>query len=326
VLSSDTVRTVLRVLRAIAVFAGAAAAACATAPAAEQLTAIAPHVTVLGLHLGGLTAQPAHSVIYRRFSRPIVIVDGTKRITVDPARFSAQAAVDAAVRSALSATPASRIGLPIRYSRQAIADYVAVLAKQTYRAPRGAVIVGATAEGPTFRREHAGVALKQATMRAAIAKELTTGYRSPLALLKQPVPAKRTVSNFGPVIVVTRGVNTLRFYEGDRLVQTFPVATGQAIYPTPSGLFRIADKQMDPWWYPPTYDSWAKGLKPVPPGPGNPLGTRWMGLTAPGVGIHGTDADTSIGYSVSHGCIRMHVPDAEWVFERVSVGTPVVIL
>jgi lipoprotein-anchoring transpeptidase ErfK/SrfK len=104
------------------------------------------------------------------------------------------------------------------------------------------------------------------------------------------------------------------------------VAVGQAIYPTPSGVFRIKDKQMNPWWYPPTYDLWAKGLKPVPPGPGNPLGTRWMGLTAPGVGIHGTDADTSIGYSLSHGCVRMHVPDAEWLFERVHVGTPVVIV
>ena len=119
---------------------------------------------------------------------------------------------------------------------------------------------------------------------------------------------------------------TLKLYDGTKLLRTFPVATGQAIYPTPAGVWRIADKQRAPWWYPPTYDAWAKGLKPVPPGPGNPLGTRWMGLNAAGVGIHGTDADTSIGYSASHGCIRMHVPDAEWLFERVHVGTPVVIL
>ena len=64
----------------------------------------------------------------------------------------------------------------------------------------------------------------------------------------------------------------------------------------------------------------------MPPGPDNPLGTRWMGLTAPGVGIHGTDAPASIGYSVSHGCIRMQIPEAEWLFERVQIGTPVVIL
>jgi lipoprotein-anchoring transpeptidase ErfK/SrfK len=64
----------------------------------------------------------------------------------------------------------------------------------------------------------------------------------------------------------------------------------------------------------------------VPPGPGNPLGTRWMGLSAPGVGIHGTPDAASIGYSASHGCIRMRIPDAETVFAHVSVGTPVFIV
>ena len=56
----------------------------------------------------------------------------------------------------------------------------------------------------------------------------------------------------------------------------------------------------------------------MPPGPDNPLGTRWMGLSAPGVGIHGTDDPSSIGYSASHGCIRMQVPDAEWLFDHVD--------
>jgi len=85
-------------------------------------------------------------------------------------------------------------------------------------------------------------------------------------------------------------------------------------------------KEKNPWWYPPTQDAWAKGLQPVPPGPGNPLGTRWMGLSAPGVGIHGTDEPWSIGHSESHGCIRMQVPDAEWLYKRVRVGTPVFII
>ena len=62
------------------------------------------------------------------------------------------------------------------------------------------------------------------------------------------------------------------------------------------------------------------------PGPDNPLGTRWMGLSAPGVGIHGTPSDGSIGYSVSHGCIRMHIPQAEWLFNHVAIGTTVFIV
>jgi lipoprotein-anchoring transpeptidase ErfK/SrfK len=163
-------------------------------------------------------------------------------------------------------------------------------------------------------------------MRTALAQVLRDGTRAPLTLLTHPVAPKRTAASFGPVIVITRGVNTLRLFRGTRLVRTFRVATGQAIYPTPSGLWRIVDKQLNPWWYPPTTSEWARGLKPVPPGPSNPLGTRWMGLNAPGVGIHGTDAPASIGYSASHGCIRMQVPEAEWLFQHVQIGTPVVIL
>ena len=87
------------------------------------------------------------------------------------------------------------------------------------------------------------------------------------------------------------------------------------------GRFEIIEKQLNPWWYPPN-SAWAAGEKPVPPGPGNPLGTRWMGLSAPGVGLHGTPDAASVGYSASHGCIRMRIPDAEWLFVHVRVGTP----
>ena len=64
----------------------------------------------------------------------------------------------------------------------------------------------------------------------------------------------------------------------------------------------------------------------MPPGPNNPLGTRWMGLSAPGVGIHGTDEPGSIGWNASHGCIRMQVVDSEWLFDHVRVGTTVFIV
>ena len=110
-----------------------------------------------------------------------------------------------------------------------------------------------------------------------------------------------------------------------RVVRKFGVATGQASFPTPLGSFEIVRKQANPWWLPPDSD-WAEGSEPIPPGPGNPLGTRWMGLSTPAVGIHGTPDAASIGYSASHGCIRMLVPEAEWLFERVEEGTPVYIL
>ena len=156
-------------------------------------------------------------------------------------------------------------------------------------------------------------------------RALSNSLRSRIAVPTRPVPAQQTRSDFGSIIWISRGSNTLRLYNGESFVRSFGVATGQAVYPTPSGMWHIVTMQRDPWWIPPDSD-WAKGEKPIPPGPGNPLGTRWMGLDAPGVGIHGTDAPTSIGYSASHGCIRMQVPEAEWLFEHVRVGTTVVIL
>jgi lipoprotein-anchoring transpeptidase ErfK/SrfK len=120
-------------------------------------------------------------------------------------------------------------------------------------------------------------------------------------------------------------VHPLTLSAGPTLVRTFHVATGQPAYPTPAGVWRIVDMQRNPWWRPPS-SAWARGLQPIPPGPSNPLGTRWMGLDASGVGIHGTNAPASIGYSLSHGCIRMQVPEAEWLFQHVRLGTPVVIL
>jgi lipoprotein-anchoring transpeptidase ErfK/SrfK len=144
-------------------------------------------------------------------------------------------------------------------------------------------------------------------------------------------PAARTVAptvsanGFGAVVVIYRGSNELHLYKGVRPWRTLGVATGQAIYPTPLGDWHVVDKQRNPWWRPPD-SAWAKGLEPVPPGPGNPLGTRWMGLDASGVGMHGTPDAASIGYSASHGCIRMRIPDAEWRFDHVRIGTPVFII
>jgi lipoprotein-anchoring transpeptidase ErfK/SrfK len=313
-------------LRTLAALLLSAGLACAAAPASTPAHLISRGVTVSGLRGGGLTAEPARRRIEASFLRPIRIATPGGVTTVEPARVGAVADIDAAVSAALVATPRSAIAVPVQYSAERAAAIVRDLASKFDKPAIDAAVTGAGPDGPQFSRAKAGIAVDRRTMGAAIGQLLRTGTRDPLTLLTDAVPPKRTVADFGPVIVITRGANTLRLYRGMRLVRTFRVATGQSIYPTPAGLWRIVDMQRDPWWYPPTYDEWAKGLAPVPPGPSNPLGTRWMGLNAPGVGIHGTDAPASIGYSASHGCIRMQVPEAEWLFEHVHVGTPVVIL
>jgi lipoprotein-anchoring transpeptidase ErfK/SrfK len=125
-------------------------------------------------------------------------------------------------------------------------------------------------------------------------------------------------------IVVDLGDLKLYLYRDGALIKSYSVATGQAAYPTPTGSFVVTSMQMNPTWYPPNSD-WAKDAKPIPPGIANPLGTRWIGTSAPGVGIHGTPDDASIGSYASHGCVRMHIWDVEDLYTHVVIGMPVII-
>jgi lipoprotein-anchoring transpeptidase ErfK/SrfK len=313
------------VLRTLAALVLSAGLACAATPAAAPTRVIPAGVSVGGVRVGGLSAEPARLRVEAAFTRPVSVAYRGNVLEVTPRQVAAAIGVDAAVSSALAATPRSEIAVPVTYSRPRLDKLVAFLADRYNRPATAARVTGASAAGPQFTAAKPGRAVNTKTMRVALVQLLQDGTRTPLRLLTEPVPAKRSIANFGPVVVITRGVNTLKLYDGRRLVRTFHVATGQAAYPTPAGVWRIVDMQRNPWWHPPT-SAWARGLQAIPPGPGNPLGTRWMGIDSPGVGIHGTNAPSSIGYSLSHGCIRMQVPEAEWLFQHVHVGTPVVIL
>jgi L,D-transpeptidase catalytic domain len=307
-------------------FVAAAAAGAALAPSAQLMPAIAPGVTVGGVDLGGLTSEPARARVDASFARPLRLVDGSQRIRVRAGKLGAAIATDAAVSAALRAHEGTSLALPVRLARRAAEAYLGRVADRFRQAPVPARLVGVSERGrPRISKEIVGRAVRIGELRRELLRSLRTGERLPLSPPMRPLSPRVTRSTFGPVIVIDRGQNMLRLFDSTRLVRTFRVATGQSRYPTPFGTFRVVTKQRDPWWYPPNSD-WARGLSPIPPGPGNPLGTRWMGLSASGVGIHGTPSDYSIGYSASHGCIRMHIPEAAWLFEHVKVGTPVVIV
>ena len=124
-------------------------------------------------------------------------------------------------------------------------------------------------------------------------------------------------------VVIDRSDRRLTLLRGDVRVRAFPVAVGQDAYPTPLGARSVVTKEKDPAWTPPD-SPWAAELETIPPGTGNPLGTRWIGLGG-AIGIHGTYAAGSIGTAASHGCVRMLVPDAEWLYDELRAGTPVTI-
>ncbi len=130
-------------------------------------------------------------------------------------------------------------------------------------------------------------------------------------------PGTRLAESTGRRIIVSIADRTLAVIEGGRVVKVYPVAVGTRQTPSPTGEFKITSRLASPTWYHPG--------KVIPPGKANPLGTRWMGLSRAGYGIHGTNEPRSIGHNASHGCIRMRNRDAEELFRLVRVDDTVEI-
>jgi hypothetical protein len=293
-------------------------------PRPRPAARIAPGVTVGGVYVGGLSPQAAERVVRAAFEARLVLRIGDKRVEVSPERLGATAYVKPAIAHARSAKPGASIPLFVFVRGALVRSYVRSLAARYARTLVDADVWLRNLR-PVITPGHAGLRIDRRATLVRILGALHQNRRGVLVVPSRVLRQTRTVSDFGPVIVIRRGSNALYLYRTTRFWRRFHVATGQSAYPTPIGKFDIVVKWRDPWWYPPP-SPWAAGLKPVPPGPGNPLGTRWMGLSAPGVGIHGTPDAASIGYSASHGCIRMFIPDAEWLFNHVDIGTPVFIV
>jgi len=117
------------------------------------------------------------------------------------------------------------------------------------------------------------------------------------------------------------------FYLNDGKVEgNYPIGPGKTAFATPIGSFSVIQMRENPTWYVPKsiQDEWARAgkvvKKTVPPGPNNPLGGYWIGLSFPSYGIHGTNAPLSIYDFQSRGCIRMHPDDAGALFRQAKVG------
>jgi lipoprotein-anchoring transpeptidase ErfK/SrfK len=296
----------------------------ATTTDAAPPALIADGVTIAGIPVGGMTADEATAAVRAFFFRPFTFHFRTFTWQVGPGRLGASTDVPAAVTGALAATPSETLELPVAVNALTLRAYVARIASR-YRRPAVNARVLLTGLRPFVTYGRKGRAVRQLDTRILIRQLLAAHGRGPVTLPSRVLYPRVTRANFGPVIVIRRASHRLYLYNVMRFWRVFGVAVGRAQYPTPLGHFHIAVKQRNPWWYPPN-SAWAAGASPIPPGPGNPLGTRWMGLSASGVGIHGTPDSASIGYSASHGCIRMRIPEAEWLFERVRVGTPVFIV
>jgi lipoprotein-anchoring transpeptidase ErfK/SrfK len=134
----------------------------------------------------------------------------------------------------------------------------------------------------------------------------------------QTRPTVQSVSEAKHSLVLSLPDRKMALLENGSVKKVYVVAVGKKSTPSPIGTFTIVSRLNNP-----TYSH--RG-RIVAPGPDNPVGTRWMGLSVKGYGIHGTNAPKSIGKAASHGCIRMAKVDLEELFDAVRTGDQVEII
>lgn len=307
---------------------------------------ILPGVSVDGIDLGGMTRDEAIRVVEERadlrLADDLAVQAAGVTWTVTPAALGMSADVEGAVDRAFAvademsffsrvyrrlANQPVDLGHQISYldDQEAVRSFV----EQAYEEVAVPAVDArfALEDGELVtRRSRAGREIKVELAAQRISRALARQVDAVDIPVREITPTVTTAS-LGKSIVVDISDNTLRLYKGLRVVREYRVATGTPGYPTSVGAFEIVDKKENPTWYNPALDGWGAGLPPfIGPGPGNPLGTRAMYLNAPGIRIHGTWDSSSIGTAASHGCIRMHIEDAEELYPHVPVGARVIVM
>ncbi len=215
------------------------------------------------------------------------------------------------------------VGLVVHYDHRKLDSCVSSLESVINRPPLEAEI-RLEGRGLVFQRSQEGWELDTEAARVSILETLPARNRTASLQIEVTAP-EVSDEQVGKVITVDKTNHLLTLYDNMELEKQYPIAVGMSSWPTPSGTFKVTSMQRNPSWINPG-SSWASTMPPViPPGSGNPLGTRAIGTSAAGVFIHGTYNSGSIGSSASHGCIRMYIRDSEDIFERVSLGIPVLI-
>jgi lipoprotein-anchoring transpeptidase ErfK/SrfK len=307
---------------------------------------ILPGVTVAGVDVGGLTADAAASAVTRELARrldaPIKITAAGKTWTTSASALGVKSNVAVAIVKAESVsddmgwvdrlwhrvhhTPMGvAIDVGSHTTPQAVQSLVAEIATATDVNARDAGVNLVGTSKVAFVHDRTGLAIDPKSAVRSIRTALSAG-QSQITLGVKKVRPKVTDKGLGTTVVVRIDQNRLYLYRGFQQIRTYPVATAMPGFTTPVGEWTILDKQENPTWHNPALDTWGAGEPAtIPPGPNNPLGTRALYLSTPGIRIHGTPATDSIGTYASHGCIRMTISDSEALYPLVPVGARVII-
>jgi hypothetical protein len=164
-----------------------------------------------------------------------------------------------------------------------------------------------------------GIAVQTAWLRQTVRRTLlSTGDRSAVhvktSVVEPKVTTEQLAKKYPAVLVLNRGSFTLTLYKNLKRAKSYTVAVGMVGLETPSGIYHIQNKAVDPAWTMPGGTA------------ANPLKARWLGIFN-GAGIHGIDPSEygSIGHQASHGCVRMRIPDVIDLYPQVPVGAPIYI-
>ena len=300
-------------------------------------------ITIDGRPVGGMSREEATSYIASSLAAPIgepmVLYHGDEEfildlssidLTVDVDRMVNQAYQEGRGRNVLERMTRRLLNKPLSvnvplimsYDEVKLKEFIVEIARNLNYPSRSASID--MSEGhPEISHSREGLEVQQEETLRSIISALPTNNRK-LPVVTGNLRPEISDEDIKYIVVIKQGEHTLYLYVREDLEGTYPVALGSPEYPTPNGKFHIIKKEKDPTWYPPRSE-WAKDEEPIPPGPGNPLGPYWMAL-GNSIGIHSTPDSASLGYSVSHGCIRMSEWGAQQLFGKVSVGTPVYII
>ena len=333
--------TLLRMRRILALSFLTTMLLAPAASAQQPEPVIRPGVTVAGVDVGNQTLSQAAGTVDRAFRHQLVTrnvsvtVGGrayslkTKKVAFafDPAKSARRAYI----AGNNIAAPAPVDVLPYTtYDKKKLAAFVARVDRSARIAPRDAT-VRITLQHMLKRSSKSGREMDDKGLAKALALALTDPraprqVRPKRAVVKAKVRTKDLANRYGTVVTISQSSFRLRLFKRLKFVKSYGVAVGQPAYPTPTGLFSISNKQVNPAWTAPN-SPWAGELAgTTTPGgsAANPLRARWMGIVN-GVGIHGTSQEYSIGSRASHGCIRMRVADVIDLYPRVPLGTPVLI-
>lgn len=324
----------MRALAAIVAALGMAVApACALADSPAPV--VAPDVTVSDVPVGGLTRAQATAVVREQIAKPLarrlVVAVGAKRFSVLPRDAGVSVKTGVLVARALRAPAGARIAVVPTLMRSAAPRLMARVQRGAYVTPRNSRVLygvrrlrasrsrpGRKLAKPAHLEDRIAAALRSWT-----APRLLRAYTEPV---KPRIDARRLRAITGPIVTVSRAGRRARLFNHLRLIRTYRVAVGQPAWPTPTGLFRVRSKVVNPAWSVPN-SSWAGSLagQTIPGGSSsNPLVARWIGITS-SVGFHGTNNPWSIGGAASHGCIRMYPRDVIRLYRWVRIGTPVYV-